>query len=98
MRGEGVEAFHNNWDNVYSQHIDRWTPNNPDAGYPRLTIGTESVNNSAELHLLAGERRLCKAEECAARLYAACQSHQQGKDPEGKGVHHRAEPVHRYQA
>lgn len=47
MRGEGVEAFHNNWDNVYSQHIDRWTPNNPDASYPRLTIGTASVNNNA---------------------------------------------------
>jgi hypothetical protein len=47
LRGEGVEAFHNNWDNVYAQHIDRWTPNNPNAGYPRLTIGTESVNNAA---------------------------------------------------
>lgn len=47
MRGEGVEAFHNNWDNVYSQHIDRWTPNNPNASYPRLTIGTASVNNNA---------------------------------------------------
>lgn len=47
MRGEGVEAFHNNWDDVYSQHLDRWTPNNPDASYPRLTIGTASVNNNA---------------------------------------------------
>ncbi|WP_298709615.1 TonB-dependent receptor [uncultured Chitinophaga sp.] len=47
LRGEGVEAFHNNWDNVYSQHIDRWTPNNPNADYPRLTIGTASVNNNA---------------------------------------------------
>ena len=47
MRGEGVEAFHNNWDDVYDQHIDRWTPNNPDASYPRLTIGTASVNNNA---------------------------------------------------
>ncbi|WP_343703969.1 TonB-dependent receptor [Chitinophaga sp.] len=47
MRGEGVEAFHNNWDNVYSQHKDRWTPNNPYADYPRLTIGTASVNNNA---------------------------------------------------
>jgi len=47
LRGEGVEAFHDNWDNVYAQHIDRWTPNNPDAAYPRLTIGTESVNNEA---------------------------------------------------
>ncbi|WP_295122990.1 TonB-dependent receptor [uncultured Chitinophaga sp.] len=47
LRGEGVEAFHNNWDNVYSQHLDRWTPNNPDGSYPRLTIGTASANNNA---------------------------------------------------
>lgn len=29
-------------------HIDRWTPANPDASYPRLTIGTESANNAAK--------------------------------------------------
>ncbi|MBG8555463.1 SusC/RagA family TonB-linked outer membrane protein [Hymenobacter guriensis] len=45
IRGEGVEAFHNNWENVYTQHLDRWTPTNPDASYPRLTIGTASTNN-----------------------------------------------------
>jgi len=45
LRGEGVEAFHNNWDDVYSQHLDRWTPGNPNADYPRLSIGTESANN-----------------------------------------------------
>ncbi|WP_083325708.1 SusC/RagA family TonB-linked outer membrane protein [Hymenobacter coccineus] len=46
IRGEGVEAFHNNWENVYAQHLDRWTPTNPDASYPRLTIGTASTNNN----------------------------------------------------
>ncbi|RPD45241.1 TonB-dependent receptor [Hymenobacter sediminis] len=46
IRGEGVEAFHNNWENVYQQHLDRWTPTNPDADYPRLTIGTASTNNN----------------------------------------------------
>lgn len=47
LRGESVEAFHNNWENVYQQHLDRWTPVNPDATYPRLTIGTASTNNNA---------------------------------------------------
>ncbi|MBT1701950.1 TonB-dependent receptor [Chryseosolibacter indicus] len=47
LRGESVEAFHNNWENVYEQHLDRWTPTNPDATYPRLTIGTASTNNNA---------------------------------------------------
>ena len=46
IRGEGVEAFHNNWENLYVQHLDRWTPTNPDATYPRLTIGTASTNNN----------------------------------------------------
>jgi TonB-linked SusC/RagA family outer membrane protein len=46
IRGEGVEAFHNNWENVYQQHLDRWTPTNPNADYPRLTIGTASTNNN----------------------------------------------------
>ena len=47
LRGESVEAFHNNWENVYEQHLDRWTPTNPDGSYPRLTIGTASTNNNA---------------------------------------------------
>lgn len=47
LRGESVEAFHNNWENVYEQHLDRWTPTNPGASYPRLTIGTASTNNNA---------------------------------------------------
>jgi TonB-linked outer membrane protein, SusC/RagA family len=45
IRGEGVEAFHNNWDNLYQQHLDRWTPTHPNASYPRLTIGSASTNN-----------------------------------------------------
>lgn len=29
-------------------HLDRWTPNNPNATYPRLTVGSESANNAAK--------------------------------------------------
>jgi len=48
VRGEIVEAFHNsNEGPVFNQHLDRWTPSNTDATYPRLTIGSESVNNAA---------------------------------------------------
>ena len=46
MRGESVEAFHNNNEGpVLDMHLDRWTPSNPDATYPRLTRGSESSNN-----------------------------------------------------
>ncbi|PKB18839.1 TonB-dependent receptor [Flavobacterium sp. 5] len=49
IRGEAVEAFHNNNEGpVMDFHIDRWTPTNPDASYPRLTTGTESANNAAK--------------------------------------------------
>lgn len=49
MRGEAVEAFHNNNEGpVLDFHIDRWTPNNPNASYPRLTMGSESSNNAAK--------------------------------------------------
>lgn len=48
VRGEIVEAFHNsNEGPVFNRHLDRWTPSNTDATYPRLTIGSESVNNAA---------------------------------------------------
>ena len=49
MRGDSVEAFHNNNEGpVMDFHQDRWTPNNPDATYPRLTMGAESANNAAK--------------------------------------------------
>ena len=49
MRGEAVEAFHNNNEGpVLDFHIDRWTPSNPNATYPRLTMGTESTNNATK--------------------------------------------------
>jgi TonB-linked SusC/RagA family outer membrane protein len=49
LRGESVEAFHNNNEGpVFNFHIDRWTPNNPNASYPRLTVGSESANNAAK--------------------------------------------------
>tara|TARA_R110002049_G_scaffold307720_2_gene509194 strand:+ start:14105 stop:17140 length:3036 start_codon:yes stop_codon:yes gene_type:complete len=48
IRGEITEAFHNsNEGPVFPRHIDRWTPVNTDATYPRLTVGSESVNNAA---------------------------------------------------
>lgn len=48
VRGEMVEAFHNNNEGpVFKRHLDRWTPSNTDASYPRLTVGSESVNNAA---------------------------------------------------
>ncbi len=49
MRGESVEAFHNNNEGpLMNFHIDRWTSMNPDASYPRLTMGSESANNAAK--------------------------------------------------
>lgn len=49
IRGESVEAFHNNNEGpVFDFHLDRWTPNNPNATYPRLTVGSESANNAAK--------------------------------------------------
>lgn len=47
LRGESVEAFHNNNEGpAFDFHIDRWTPTNPNASYPRLTVGSESTNNA----------------------------------------------------
>ena len=49
LRGESMEAFHNNNEGpVFDFHIDRWTPTNPNASYPRLTVGAESTNNAAK--------------------------------------------------
>lgn len=49
MRGESVEAFHNNNEGpVLDFHIDRWTPTHTNATYPRLTMGSESANNAAK--------------------------------------------------
>lgn len=49
LRGESVEAFHNNNEGpVFDYHIDRWTPANREAYYPRLTVGSESANNAAK--------------------------------------------------
>lgn len=49
MRGESVEAFHNNNEGpVFDFHIDRWTTMNPHATYPRLTVGAESANNATK--------------------------------------------------
>ena len=46
---EVIEAFHNsNEGPVFNRHLDRWTPQNMDASYPRLTVGAESVNNAAK--------------------------------------------------
>jgi TonB-linked SusC/RagA family outer membrane protein len=47
LRGDIVEAFHNNEDHAMVQQLDHWTPTNPHASYPRLTIGTADANNFA---------------------------------------------------
>ncbi|MCU0354107.1 MAG: TonB-dependent receptor [Cytophagales bacterium] len=46
LRGDAVEAFHNNEEHLYVQHKDRWTPTNPDATYPRLTATTAAAANN----------------------------------------------------
>jgi TonB-linked SusC/RagA family outer membrane protein len=46
LRGDIVEAFHNNEEHAFVQHKDRWTPTNPDASYPRLTASTSTNQNN----------------------------------------------------
>lgn len=44
-QGSSVWAFQNNgFGPAYEEHLDRWTPSNPDASYPRLSVGG-NVNN-----------------------------------------------------
>ncbi len=51
LRGELVEPFHYNYgQTLYTHMTDYWTPNNPDARYPRLaTIGSASNTNNWRL-------------------------------------------------
>lgn len=48
LRGELVEPFHYNYGaTVYQHQLDFWTPQNPDARFPRLAIiGSPSNNNN----------------------------------------------------
>ncbi|WP_223808936.1 SusC/RagA family TonB-linked outer membrane protein [Rufibacter hautae] len=48
LRGELVEPFHFNYSQVMYQHqLDFWTPQNPDARYPRLSAsGSQSTENN----------------------------------------------------
>ena len=48
LRGELVEPFHYNYGaTVYQHQLDFWTPENPDARFPRLAIiGSPSNNNN----------------------------------------------------
>jgi TonB-linked SusC/RagA family outer membrane protein len=46
LRGDIVEAFHNNEEHAFVQHLDRWTPTNPNATYPRLTASSTSNQNN----------------------------------------------------
>jgi TonB-linked SusC/RagA family outer membrane protein len=48
VRGEQVEPFHVNYSQVIYQHqLDYWTPQNPDARYPRLAAsGSQSNANN----------------------------------------------------
>ncbi len=46
LRGEVVEAFHGPYqDAIFKHQSDYWTPTNPNAAYPRLTLGGASRNN-----------------------------------------------------
>jgi TonB-linked SusC/RagA family outer membrane protein len=51
LRGELVEPFHYNYGaTIYTHQTDFWTPDNPDARYPRLAvIGSQSNNNNWRL-------------------------------------------------
>ena len=45
LQGNSEYAFQNNgFGPAFEQHLDRWTPTNPNATYPRLSIG-ENLNN-----------------------------------------------------
>jgi hypothetical protein len=47
LQGATEYAFQNNgFGNAYEQHLDRWTPQNPNATHPRLGIGN-NLNNYA---------------------------------------------------
>ncbi|MBC3539128.1 SusC/RagA family TonB-linked outer membrane protein [Rufibacter sediminis] len=48
IRGELVEPFHFNYSQVMYQHqLDFWTPQNPNARYPRLAAaGSQSIENN----------------------------------------------------
>lgn len=48
VRGEQVEPFHVNYGaTMYTHQLDYWTPQNPDAYYPRLANnGTQSITNN----------------------------------------------------
>ncbi|RYD90488.1 MAG: SusC/RagA family TonB-linked outer membrane protein, partial [Sphingobacteriales bacterium] len=60
VRGEQVEPFHFNYGQVMYQHqLDYWTPQNPDARYPRLAAnGSQSNTNNfrrgSDLYLYDG--------------------------------------------
>ena len=47
LQGAAEYAFQNNgFGGAFEQHLDRWTPSNPDASYPRLALGN-NLNNYA---------------------------------------------------
>lgn len=47
LAGVATQAFSNSFEGpVFDYHLDRWNPGNPDATYPRLTMGAESKNNA----------------------------------------------------
>ena len=50
-------------------HQDRWTPNNPDATYPRLTMGAESANNAAKSDFWIQDAKYLRLKKCADRIY-----------------------------
>jgi len=53
LSGSGVWAF-DTGSTAYTRHMDRWTPDNPGASYPRLTFGTTNNYQHSNFWMLNG--------------------------------------------
>src|SRR3546814_17456079 len=54
---------------AYQHHLDRWTPENTDATYPRLSVGTNINNNIASsFWIRPGDYQRIKNAEIASTL------------------------------
>lgn len=56
MSGIGAWAFHstNFQGSAYAHHKDYWTPENPDASYPRLTVGIDNNQKPSQYWIRSG--------------------------------------------
>lgn len=53
LQGSGVWAF-DTGGTAYEHHLDRWTPENPDATYPRLTFGLTNNYQHSDYWMING--------------------------------------------